>query len=153
MEAVHIREFSDEIAPYFLSINQLWIEKFFSMEAFDREQLEHPRKNILEKGGQIWFAEVNGNIVGTAAMKVVGTGVYELIKMGVLPEEQGKSIGYRLGATALHWAKDQGARRVELYTNSCLSPALRLYQRLGFVDAAIEPGKYARCDVKMEIVF
>lgn len=123
------------------------------MEAFDREQLEHPRKNILEKGGQVWFAEYQGTIVGTAAMKQVQEGVYELIKMGVAPEAQGKSLGQQLAAHAIEWAKGQGASRVVLYSHTCLASAIRLYRRLGFEEVPIEPGKYQRCDIKMEIVF
>jgi GNAT superfamily N-acetyltransferase len=153
MKAVTIREFEDDLAPYFLSINQEWIDKFFSMEAFDREQLENPRQSILDKGGQVWFAEYKGQIVGTAAMKWAADGVYELIKMGVTPQAQGKSVGLQLATSAIQWAKDQAANRVVLYSNTCLSPAIRLYRRLGFVEVPIEPGKYRRCDIKMEIVF
>ena len=153
MEAVIIREFSDDLAPHFLSINQEWIEKFFSMEAFDREQLENPRTNIIDKGGQVWFAEYQNQMVGTTAMKVVEPGIFELIKMGVLPKAQGNSIGHLLGTTAIEWARGQGASRVVLYSNTCLSSAIRLYYRLGFVEAPIEQGKYQRCDIKMEIVF
>ncbi|WP_158861450.1 GNAT family N-acetyltransferase [Lunatibacter salilacus] len=153
MKAVIIKEFQDDLAPYFLSINKEWIEKFFSIEAFDREQLENPRKNIVDKGGQVWFAEYKGQIVGTAAMRWVEDGVYELIKMGVTPQAQGRSIGQLLAESAVQWAKGQGANRVVLYSNTCLSPAIRLYHRLGFVEVPIESGKYQRCDIKMEIVF
>ncbi len=153
MEAVTIREFRDDLAPFFLSINQEWIEKFFSMEAFDREQLEHPRKNIIEKGGQVWFAEYEGQVIGTASMRWVEDGVYELIKMGVTPQAQGQSVGQKLAISAITWAKNQRAKRVVLYSNTCLAPAIRLYRRLGFVEVPIESGKYQRCDIKMEIVF
>jgi GNAT superfamily N-acetyltransferase len=153
METVTIREFRDDLAPFFLSINKEWIERFFSLEAFDREQLENPRQNIVDKGGQVWFAEYGGIVVGTAAMKKESEGVFELIKMGVLPQAQQKNVGRRLGEVAIKWAEDQGADRVVLYSNTCLSPAIRLYQRLGFVEVPIESGKYQRCDIKMEIVF
>ncbi|HSI76765.1 MAG TPA: GNAT family N-acetyltransferase [Lunatimonas sp.] len=153
MEAVTIREFQDYLAPHFLSINKEWIEKFFSIEAFDREQLEKPRQNIVDKGGQVWFAEYGGQIVGTAAIRKVEEGVYELIKMGVIPQAQGRSIGQLLAKSAIQWAKGQGAKRVVLYSNTRLSPAIRLYHRLGFVEVPIESGKYQRCDIKMEIVF
>lgn len=123
------------------------------MEAFDREQLENPRRNIVDKGGQVWFADYDGKIVGTAAMKKEKDGVYELIKMGVLPQAQRKYVGRRLGEIAIQWAQYQGANRVVLYSNTCLSPAIALYRRLGFVEVPIESGKYQRCDIKMEIVF
>lgn len=153
MDTVTIREFRDDLAPFFLSINQEWIEKYFSMEPFDREQLEYPRQNIVDRGGQVWFADYNGQIIGTAAMRWVEDGVYELIKMGVLPQAQRKNVGRRLGEIAIQWAQDRGASQVVLYSNTCLSPAIKLYRGLGFVEVPIESGKYQRCNIKMEIVF
>lgn len=152
MEAIKIHSYRPELAPYFLSINKQWIEHYFALEAFDREQLENPDKSILDKGGQVWFAEWQNEIVGTVAMKKVGDNCFELIKMGVLPKAQGKNIGLLLGHAAIDWARSVGASSVVLYSNSVLAPAIRLYRKMGFVEVPIEMGKYDRCDIKMEIV-
>ncbi len=151
MEAgILILPYSHALAPYFLSVNRQWIEHYFYLEPFDREQLEHPYENIIAKGGQVWFAKLEEDVVGTVAMKRLDAHTYELIKMGVLPEAQGKRIGYCLGMEALGWARGQGAKKVVLYTNSILSAALHLYRKMGFLDVPIEPGRYRRCDVKMQ---
>ncbi|WP_228691617.1 GNAT family N-acetyltransferase [Lunatimonas sp.] len=153
MVDVTIHPFRPELAPYFLQINRQWIESFFSMEPFDREQLEDPLKSIVLTGGQVWFAEWQGNMVGTVAVKALGDGTFELIKMGVLPEAQGQKIGWKLGQAAIAWTKEKGATKIVLYSHSILAPAIALYKKLGFRETPIECGKYARCDVKMEIVF
>ncbi len=146
-----ILPYDHTLAPYFLSVNRQWIEHYFYLEPFDLEQLEHPYENIITKGGQVWFAKWEDEVVGTVAMKRWDDQTYELIKMGVLPAAQGKRIGYYLGREALSWAKSQGASRVVLYTNSVLSAALQLYRKIGFVEVPIEPGRYRRCDVKMQV--
>jgi ribosomal protein S18 acetylase RimI-like enzyme len=48
-------------------------------------------------------------------------------------------------------ARDLGAPRLYLETNSSLGPALGLYRSVGFVDLPPRPTPYARCDVWMEL--
>ncbi|WP_114752165.1 GNAT family N-acetyltransferase [Pleomorphovibrio marinus] len=146
-----ILPYSHELAPYFLSVNRQWIEHYFFLEPFDKEQLEQPHESIIAKGGQVWFAKWQDEVVGTVAVKKVNVHTFELIKMGVLPHVRGKKIGFNLGMEALGWAKEQGADRVVLYTNSILSTAIHLYRKMGFCEVPIEPGKYRRCDVKMQV--
>jgi GNAT superfamily N-acetyltransferase len=153
MEKVHIHHYTPELAPYFLSINQEWIERFFAMEPFDIAQLQKPQKTIRDHGGEVLFAEWQKEIVGTVALKKINESQYELIKMGVLPKAQGKNIGLLLGNAALEWAKAQGAAKVILYSNTILSPAISLYRKMGFQETPMESGTYDRCDIKMEYFF
>lgn len=152
MEIVKVSPFRPELAPYFLSINQEWIEQFFCMEPFDIAQLKNPQENIINKGGEVLFASYQGEIVGTVGMKKMDGEQFELIKMGVLPKAHGKNIGFLLGQAAIEWAKSQGAKKVVLYSNSVLAPAIALYKKMGFQEVVMEPGTYQRCDVKMEYV-
>ncbi|SHN14863.1 Acetyltransferase (GNAT) family protein [Cyclobacterium lianum] len=153
MEKVNILPYSEGLAPYFLSINREWIERFFAMEPFDFAQLQHPVETLINPGGQVLFAEWKGEIVGTVGMKNMGGQQFELIKMGVLSKAQGQGIGWLLGQAALDWARGQGAGKVLLYSNSVLAPAIALYRRLGFREIPMEPGTYQRCDIKMEFLF
>ncbi|WP_439481447.1 GNAT family N-acetyltransferase [Cyclobacterium plantarum] len=150
MEKVSILPYSESLAPYFLSINREWIEKYFAMEPFDLAQLQSPCETLINPGGEVLFAEWQGEIVGTVGLKKMSNRQYELIKMGVLPKAQGQKIGLLLGQAALDWAKKQGAVKVLLYSNSILAPAIALYRKLGFREIPMEPGTYQRCDIKME---
>ncbi|MEX0883258.1 MAG: GNAT family N-acetyltransferase [Cyclobacteriaceae bacterium] len=152
METVKIHPFSPELAPFFLSINQNWIEQYFAMEPFDIAQLTNPRENIIDKGGEVLFASWQGEIVGTVALKKMDEERFELIKMGVLPKARGKNIGYLLGMAALDWSRAHGAKKVVLYSNSILAPAIALYRKMGFQEVHMECGTYQRCDVKMEYI-
>jgi GNAT superfamily N-acetyltransferase len=150
MHPIEIIPYSPELKPFFESINKAWVSKYFSLESFDIEQLEHPEKTILAKGGEIIFAKVGKDIFGTVALIPKENGEWEMIKMGVAPEAQGKGIGYALGGKILGIAKEKGASRVVLYTNSKLEAAVHLYQKLGFSEGKLECGTYGRCDMKME---
>lgn len=151
MNQIQVLDYKPELQPYFENINKQWIAEFFALEEFDRLQLEKPEEYIISKGGTIIFAQENDKVLGTVALSKVGEGIYEMIKMGVSPEARGKRLGYFLGQQILEKAKQMGAQKVILYTNSKLGPALSLYKKLGFKETEKECGKYDRCDIKMEI--
>nr|MCU0634753.1 GNAT family N-acetyltransferase [Gemmatimonadaceae bacterium] len=58
--------------------------------------------------------------------------------------------GWRLGTATLERARQMGARRVYLESNTRLAPAIALYRKLGFVPVVGPPSPYARCDIQME---
>lgn len=150
---VRIRDFRAADQPVFRQLNEEWIARYFTLEPADLKALDHPATYILEPGGGILLAEVAGTVVGTCALIKMADGGYELAKMAVAPAAQGQRIGYLLGQAAIERARDLGARRVYLESNSKLTPALQLYQKLGFqplVQAV--PSPYARADVQMELL-
>lgn len=151
MEPVQIIEYSPKLQPHFERINKQWVEHYFTLEPIDLLQLENPEETILGKGGAILFAKMGESIIGTVALSKIEEGVYEMIKMGVVPEAQGKKAGKILGLAILEKAKQLGAKKVILYSNSKLETALQLYRKLGFKELVPECGKYNRCDVKMEL--
>lgn len=151
MDQIQILPYSPELNSYFKSINTAWVEELFSLEPFDIAQFERPEEVIVNPGGTIIFAKLGEEIVGTVALYKTGEGTFEMIKMGVSPYAQGKGIGMILGKAILEKAKEMGASKVILYSNTKLKPALRIYEKLGFSSVVPEAGKYCRCDVKMEI--
>ena len=56
-----------------------------------------------------------------------------LLGMGVLAAYRGHGLGRRLMAAALSHARAQGVTRVELEVRADNSPAIRLYEGMGFV--------------------
>jgi len=152
MSDIAVVAFRRELAPAFRQLNLDWIERLFRVEAADRKVLDDPERAIIAPGGQILFAMDGERAVGTVAMIHCGAGRYELAKMAVVPGQQGRGIGERLGAAGVAWARAAGATVVFLETNSSLAGAIRLYERLGFRHA-VDPnqGEYARADVYMEL--
>jgi GNAT superfamily N-acetyltransferase len=151
MDQIQILPYSPEFNSYFKAINTAWVEELFALEPFDIAQFERPEEVIVEPGGTIIFAKLGEEIVGTVALYKTGEESFEMIKMGVSPAAQGRGIGLILGKAILRKAKEMGAKKVVLYSNTKLKAALHIYQKLGFSSVIPEEGKYCRCDVKMEI--
>lgn len=152
-DSFEVIPFSPALQPYFESINKAWVTQYFSLEPFDLAQLENPEQTILAKGGEIIFAKIGERIAGTVALIPSEEGVWEMIKMGVSPEFQGKGAGELLGKQILEIARQKGATKVRLYTHTKLEAAIKLYHRLGFVPCELECGAYGRCNQKMEYAF
>jgi putative acetyltransferase len=136
----------------FRLLNLAWIEEHFFVESQDRKYLEHPEV-ILNAGGKIFMAEGRGTevgvILGTCALIVHSDGTFELSKMGVAPQAQHRGIGQALCQATIDEARRQGAREIELMSNTILEPAIRLYHRLGFKAVPIEKSEYERANIRM----
>lgn len=149
---VQLRDFRVGDQPAFRHLNTEWITRYFTLEAADRKALDHPEASILQPGGCILMAEMQGLAVGTCALLHMADGGYELAKMAVSPAAQGQQIGYLLGQAAVQRARDLGGRRVYLESNTKLEAALGLYRKLGFAPVPQPtPSPYARANVYMEL--
>ena len=146
-----------EIIPFearhredFKRLNVAWLEKFFVVEPVDAEVLSHPERNILEPGGRILFARVDGAIAGTCALIPEGGGRYELSKMAVDERFQGMGLGRKLLEAAVADFKAMAGKELFLESSSKLGPAIQLYETSGFKHRP-RPGAshYVRADVYM----
>jgi GNAT superfamily N-acetyltransferase len=146
---VQLIAYSPSLQKHFENINKAWIQELFALEDFDARQLSNPEKYIIEPGGTIIFASLNGEIVGTVGLSKINETTFELIKMGVNASARGLGIGKKLVAAALEKAKELGAMEVVLYTNTKLETAISIYRNSGFKETIKECGKYERCDLKM----
>jgi len=151
MQAVQIIPYSEQYQIHFQEINLFWVEEYFSVEPFDLEQLQNPETFILNSGGAILLAKEGDRIVGTVGLKFVDHGLFEMIKMAVIPEYQGRGIGRLLAEAIILEARKMGGKKLQLYSNTKLIPALGLYRSLGFAELLPDCGKYLRCDIKMEL--
>src|SRR5262249_13110709 len=134
-------------------INEAWITRYFRLEEPDREALGDPHGHILDRGGAILIAEESGEPVGCCALIPEEPGVYELAKMGVAESSQGRGVGGRLVRAAIQTARTRGATRLVLEPNSRLLPALKLYERSGFIRVTPhEHSPYARSEIRMELI-
>ena len=150
--ALRIVDYTPEYADAFKRLNVEWITQYWELEAADEKALGGPKEHILDQGGAILIALYNAAPVGTVALIPYNDSTLELAKMAVSPAVQGKGFGLLLGEAALERARQMGANRVYLESNTILGPALSLYQKLGFsvVQDAQAPSPYERCNIRME---
>lgn len=150
---MRIIAFEPRHAQAWRSLNEAWISKHFAIEAKDRAVLDDPKGKILDRGGHIFMAERDGEVIGCVALIAMADGGYEVAKMTVTEAARGTGLGRLLMQACIDKARAEGAPRLYLETNSSLAPALGLYRAMGFVDldpAMRPPSDYARCDVWME---
>lgn len=149
---IRIVDFDPRWRADFARLNVDWLERFFVVEPIDREVLSDPETHILAEGGRVLFAiDEHDACVGTVALKHEGEGVYELTKMAVDPGSQGRGIGRLLTEGALRTYRELDGRELFLESSLKLTPALKLYESVGFRHRpAPRPGThYVRADVYM----
>ena len=151
MNAITIIDYQPGHKQYFEKLNREWIEKYFVMEAIDEFVLTNPEEAIIKPGGAILMALYDGAVAGTVALRKAGESVYEFTKMAVEEKFRRKGIAEALSQASLKKAKMLGASEVILYSNSILTPAIHLYEKLGFRHVPVGDGDYKRSDVKMTI--
>lgn len=137
----------------FKELNERWIRDLFVVEYADLYEIDHPMENIIDKGGYIFIAELDGEAVGSFAMMKSPNPRYdyELVKFAVNPDIQGKGIGKKLISHCIGEARQLGARRLFLESNRRCEAAVYLYRKFGFREIPITHTDYARCDIQMEM--
>ena len=149
MSEVHIEEYTPELGADFKRISYAWLDQYFGIEEEDRLLLENHKAKIIDTGGAILFARYQGQIVGACALIRNDDELFELAKMGVMPEFQGLRIGRKLAEAIIEKARALGAKKVYLESSEKLTAALALYKKLGFKpDPELKVTPYSRCNVQ-----
>lgn len=149
-----------EIVPYdpsykeaFKTLNKAWIDTYFDIEDEDEINLDNPKDSILNRGGFIFIALIDGEPVGTCALikKTDRIYKYEIAKMAVDPKMQGRGVGWSLGKAALKKAKTLRVKKLFVEINTLLQPAINLYQKLGFIKIVGYSNPSKRSNIQMEL--
>ncbi len=141
-------------APVFDRLNRAWIEDYFTIEPIDELVLSQPEKMIIAPGGEIWFAQHAGAVIGTAAILNFAPGVFEFTKLGVDEKARGLGVARALLRHCTQRARERGAHTLKIFTNTRLVPACTLYRSEGFTEIAMsaeERARYVRGDVLFEM--
>lgn len=151
--AIEILDYNPSFHAHFKALNEEWIRTYFTLEQIDIDQLNNPEKYILSKGGHIFMAREGNEVLGTCALKPVPgyTNMYELAKMAVSPTARGKGIGMLLGKAIISKARELGAEKLYLESNTILKPALNLYRKMGFRKVTGHTTPYERSNIQMEM--
>ena len=150
---IEVVDYRPEHLMIFKRLNIMWINSHWSLEPHDLEVLDAPDSSILSKGGHIFVALVNGEPRGVVALCRMDGAEYdfELAKLAVDPEARGMGIGEKICRAALDRARQSGARKIFLESNTILKPAINLYRKLGFTELKEYHPAYERGDIQMEL--
>ena len=111
----------------------------FIGDAFEPEGLDHDIAHWQEeyggpRGSLLLVQDPAGEVVGTAAVRVLAPGVGELKRMWLRPACQGLGLGRRLMDASLDEARGLGCRTLRLDSESKLEAAVHLYRAYGFTE-------------------
>src|SRR6266480_2522792 len=152
MQQVKIIEYADQYAADFRRLNLEWLDHYQLTETHDLMVLDDPDGTILKRGGVIYLAECDGQIIGSAALMNEEGGVYELAKMSVAKEFRGRGISRSLIEKCLEKAKQLEAKKILLFSNHQLLTAISLYEKYGFRHIEVKDSPFATADIKMELI-
>ena len=148
---VIIIPFAPDLQNYIKELNTEWLEKYFKIEEKDEIIFADPQSEIIDKGGMIFYAQYDNKIVGTISLLKIDQTNFELSKMAVTNTAQGLGIGHKLMEHSLKIAKENAIKKLVLYSNKKLLPALYLYEKYGFQEVSMGENLYERADIKMEL--
>lgn len=148
---ISIIPYTEAFHDAFRDINTSWLNEYGLLESHDIAVLENPGGMIIDKGGAIFLAMKDHTVVGTAAIAKEGEDCVELVKMTVIPAFRGRGISRLLIDRCIAAAKNIGAKRMILFSNSKLTTAIGLYERYGFMHIPVTDSHFETADIKMEL--
>ena len=148
---VKIVPYADKYSKYFYDLNYDWLNEFFYVEEYDEKVLKNCKTEIIDKGGFIFFALNNSEVIGTMALIQKERGVYELNKMAVKKDLRGNGIGHQLIKFIIDYSVDKNFESIILYSNTVLKNSIHLYEKFGFKEIDNPDAPYKRSDIKMEL--
>ena len=148
-----IETWKPQYTKYFEALNRGWIVRFFdenTIEPFEVELLSNPKKEILDKGGHLFFATEDGFVLGCVALLKHGETEYEISKLAVDPSAQGKGVANQLFDAIFSYAKTNNISKLILETNTKLKAAMGLYNKYGFSEVKDFTPHYTRVNIKFK---
>jgi predicted GNAT family N-acyltransferase len=112
-------------------IESCWSEYPGCVMDVDNEEpwLRAPATAYAEKKGALW---VTGDLLACVGVRPLADRVVELKSLYVAAAARRGGLGGRLVRRAERWAREYGAQRIELWSDTRFLDAHRLYQRLGY---------------------
>jgi putative acetyltransferase len=135
----------------FIRLNEEWISTYFEIEDVDRQLAADPQK-VIDDGGYVFSLTLDKKVIGVCALFNHGNDIYELARMAVSPDHQGKGYGKQLIQVCLEKAQELHAKKVFLVSNTKLESAISLYKKHGFkiVSTAQHP-VYSRANIMLAL--
>lgn len=132
---VLIRSFRDDDIEQILAINKEAFREHPEQGAMDRADFDNRRAQDWFDPEGLFVAERDDEVLGFHWTKLEDS-IGEVYVVGVDPRAHGSGIGKALTARGLEYLWDSGVKAIDLYVESNNTPALAVYQGLGFVENA-----------------
>ncbi len=138
LKEINIVQYNRKYKSDFTKLNYEWLEKYFELDKEDRRILKNPEKEIIKKGGEIFFAILSENVVGTCSVTKIDDTSFNIKNICVTEKEKGRQIGKKLALTSIGYAVEKDAERITININNKFNTALNLFRGLGFKEVKKE---------------
>lgn len=147
---MNIVSYQDKYKKDFIDLNLAWIKKYFKVEAQDVKMLNEV-ENFLAKGAAVYFAMEQDKVIATCMVVPIDNQVWEICKLATDEHYMGKGAGSAVLKASMNYAKEHGAKKLMIVTNTILSAAMHLYNKFGFQEVPIDNMEYERVNIQLEL--
>lgn len=134
----------------FVRLNLAWIKKYFKVEHQDIEMLDNVEE-FLEKGAAVYFAVEQDTAIATCMVAPREGQVWEICKLATDEHHIGKGAGSAVLKECIDYAKEHGAEKLMIVSNTVLSAAMHLYAKAGFKEVPVDYMEYERVNIQLEL--
>jgi len=152
-EGIRIRPYSDDLNDAFKKLTAEWMTDEGLLSEGDLEAIANPMADIIGPGGAVLFAEVaSAGVIGVGALrKIDDDGAFELVHLGITKAARGAGVGEKLMRALIDRAQELGAKTLFLLSREQLKPALKLYEKMGFIRSEEIMTRYGGRDARVEV--
>lgn len=134
------------IVPYdeqykkdFVELNKEWITEMFVLEEEDVRLLSSIDQEVA-RGAQIFFAidEDTNKVASCCMVAPCEAQTWEIEKFATRKEYERRGAGTACLLACIEYAREQGAKRLVIVSNTKCWQALRLYRKYGFTEIPID---------------
>ncbi len=134
----------------FVKLNLIWIKKYFEVEPQDVEMLNDV-EDFLAKGAAVYFAVEQDRAIATCMVVPREEQVWEICKLAADEHYMGRGAGSAVLKACIDYAKEHGAEKLMIVSNTVLSAAMHLYAKAGFKEVPIDNMEYERVNIQLEL--
>ena len=150
MKKMEIIEYQEQYRQAFINFNTQWIiENFGFLEQEDKDTFDKIDEE-LSSGAMIYFAIEDGQALATCMAKPMQGDTWEICKLGSDQTKPHKGCGTAVFLAAIEWAKNHGAKKLFILSNSKLKTAIHIYEKYGFQEIKLNDYSYVRGDIAFE---
>lgn len=149
---MEIVTYAPQYREAFVALNTAWIEENFGgLEQGDIDTFQSLEQELAD-GAMIYFAVENGVVLATCMTRPEGENIWELCKLAADEGSKRRGAGSRVFQACMEYAIAHDAKKIQIISNSKLTPALHIYEKYGFHEVKLGDYAYDRGDIAFEYI-
>ena len=133
-----IREFAKADQSQIIEIQEEFMTEFFPEFANDKRKYEWNadaysiQEHYIEKGGKVWVAEVEGELVGFGCLHLVDSNTAEIRRVRINHQHRGKGLGKSIIKQIEDYCSASNISKVLVDTDDRFEAAKSMYSGMGY---------------------